>query len=662
MNAGNGTYNASLFQLAVTEFNFNQTIYYNLNAPDMKQIDFVTDVIKMHNCAIVPDRSKPNVLYVVPQNSYLGSGDVLDWTGKLDTSKDIVLSSTVDLQRGKFQFSYTTGEDIFSQQYKNVNRVYGDYEVAGYTINPDTAPSDFAIGDQKIQLVTRSLPAGVVNGSGYVIPMFFDSSLKFKAPGPHCLYEAGSYPLALYNDNTSAVVTTNVSTLNHYSVINADIDDEDLNFAPEVPPHPIITNPFNNLFNTYWRSYMNSLYNPDARIMEAFFALDLKDVLTFSFSDKVWIQDTYWRILEINDYKVGLQESTKVTLLKFLDDQEDCFSTPVSVSINGEVNFEDANGDPVASTQDCCVRYGYNWDEVNAICWAFTPTGDRPNTPTSGTPTNPSPRPTTAALQNRSVLNSVITGNDVTIATGNSNMLAVGNRLELDASVSGSNLLGKNVYTKLPGIHLGGGWKNGITSSAEKGWAQSGDVILHYKDAWVDSQIWDLLVEGVTASYIEIPDDLESILYMSWQTTGSSQEWLPINRWRGDQMANVATFNTQNTVNLYENIQPGRTVQVWYTTTPNTLDNNTDDFADVTGLPASSAEVVILGASYKLLSYVDAGRINLSSAEADLNDTKIPSTAGVASSRYIFALYQQRLSEEALKLQDKYPIRIHYTS
>jgi len=52
----------------------------------------------------------------------------------------------------------------------------------------------------------------------------------------------------------------------------------------------------------------------------------------------------------------------------------------------------------------------------------------------------------------------------------------------------------------------------------------------------------------------------------------------------------------------------------------------------------------------------------LSSAEADLNDTKIPSTAGVASSRYIYALYQQRLSEEALKLQDKYPIRIHYTS
>ena len=159
-----------------------------------------------------------------------------------------------------------------------------------------------------------------------------------------------------------------------------------------------------------------------------------------------------------------------------------------------------------------------------------------------------------------------------------------------------------------------------------------------------------------------LPDDVESIIYASWQTTGSSLEWLPINRWRADPMANISAFNTTNTINIYENIQPGRTVQVYYTTTANTLDANTDDFADVTGLPDSCRDVVTLGASYKLLSYVDSGRINLSSAEADLNDTKIPSSAGVASSRYIFALYNQRLNEEALKLQDKFPIRVHYTS
>ena len=158
-----------------------------------------------------------------------------------------------------------------------------------------------------------------------------------------------------------------------------------------------------------------------------------------------------------------------------------------------------------------------------------------------------------------------------------------------------------------------------------------------------------------------LPDDAETILFMSWQTTGSSQEWLPVNRWRADPMANAATFNTNNTVNIYENIQPGRTVQVWYTTEPNTLDSNTDDYEDVTGLPASSYDVTILGACYKLLSFLDAGRINLSSAEADLNDTKNPYNSGASASRYVFALFQQRLQEEALKLSDKFPIRLHYT-
>lgn len=180
-----------------------------------------------------------------------------------------------------------------------------------------------------------------------------------------------------------------------------------------------------------------------------------------------------------------------------------------------------------------------------------------------------------------------------------------------------------------------------------------------YPKLWI-AQPYTFTFNASQTTY-PLPDDVQDVLFISWQTTGSSKEWLPVNRWRLDTMANTTIFNTQKTINIYEGIQPGRTVQVWYTSTPNTLDANTDNFADVTGLPDSCNDVVILGASYKLLSYLDAGRINLSSAEADLNDGKLPSSAGVAASRYIFALYQQRLNEEALKLADKYPIRIHYT-
>ena len=158
-----------------------------------------------------------------------------------------------------------------------------------------------------------------------------------------------------------------------------------------------------------------------------------------------------------------------------------------------------------------------------------------------------------------------------------------------------------------------------------------------------------------------LPDDARDLLFISWQTPGPSKEWLPVNHWRIDRMANVSAFNTNKTVNIYEKIVPGRTVQVYYSTIPSNLTNSSDDFAAVTGLPQSSRDVVTLGAAYRLLSYVDTGRINLSSAEADLADTKLPSTAGASASKYVFALYQQRLQEESTKLQDRFPIRIHYT-
>ena len=504
--ASTGANDESRFELVSANLFYGNIINYSANAPDMRQIDFVNDVIKMHNCAIVPSRIVPNRIAIVPQNSYLGTGDVVDWTSKLDISKDVTISSTVDLQKAKFQFTYTAAEDVYSKLYKDNNRVYGDYQEEGYTINPSATPSDFAIGEQKVTLVTRSTPAALIPNTGTPIACFYNEQLEFNAPGPRALFHAGDISINLYNDVTnSATTATSVPVLNHYSNIYPTINDTDLNWAPETPPHvvTVTANPYNNLFNAYWRNYMNELYSPEGRIMEAFFALDLKDILTFSFADKIWIQDSYWRILEISDYKVGLQESTKVKFIKFLDQINDCSSTPVGVTTNGEVEFE-SGGETVEATEDCCSRYGYFWDEVNGVCWAFNNNGQFRNS-IVGNQSNVSSNPELQALNG--IIFSVVNGERIAVEEGNLNMLAVGTDLELTKDVGGSNLLGKNVITNLPGLHVGGGYRGGNPANAESGWAQSGVVMLHYKDAWVNSQIYNLLIEGIANEFIELPND-----------------------------------------------------------------------------------------------------------------------------------------------------------
>ena len=75
----------------------------------------------------------------------------------------------------------------------------------------------------------------------------------------------------------------------------------------------------NSLFYTYWNNFINQIYNTNARIMECYLNLNEVDIFNFKFNDEIFIKDTYWRILNISNYQVGSQASTKVTLLKSLD-------------------------------------------------------------------------------------------------------------------------------------------------------------------------------------------------------------------------------------------------------------------------------------------------------------------------------------------------------
>lgn len=159
-----------------------------------------------------------------------------------------------------------------------------------------------------------------------------------------------------------------------------------------------------------------------------------------------------------------------------------------------------------------------------------------------------------------------------------------------------------------------------------------------------------------------IPSNVESVLYVSWQDVGPSGEWLPVKSWNHDPLANAATYATNNTISVYDRqIIPGRTVQVYYIKKPALLSSVSDVFETTTGLPSSCKDVIVYGAAYRLASFIDPGRLNYQSADADQADSKIQYGSGASTARFLLALYQQRLTEESKKLRDQYPSRPHYT-
>jgi hypothetical protein len=155
---------------------------------------------------------------------------------------------------------------------------------------------------------------------------------------------------------------------------------------------------------------------------------------------------------------------------------------------------------------------------------------------------------------------------------------------------------------------------------------------------------------------------IENILTMSWQDTGPSKEWIRIRRWDFDPFADVTTWGANSqTVTIYDFITPGRTVKVMYATPPTAMENSSDVFTNTTGFPESARDIVILGASYRLLTYLDPARAGQVSPQADETDSKRPYGASASATRQLFALYSQRLNEEVATLQNQYPPRIHYT-
>jgi len=154
---------------------------------------------------------------------------------------------------------------------------------------------------------------------------------------------------------------------------------------------------------------------------------------------------------------------------------------------------------------------------------------------------------------------------------------------------------------------------------------------------------------------------ISKILAIAYQALGSSKEWIPIRSYRFDGNANSTAFTSGQTVSIYDYIPSGRTVQVVYATDPVSFTTNADVFTTQTGLPESCKDLVILGATYRLLSNLDPARASMVSPQADEVDSKRAYVSSQSLTKQVYALFNQRLNEEIKNQQDKYPIRVHYS-
>jgi hypothetical protein len=159
-----------------------------------------------------------------------------------------------------------------------------------------------------------------------------------------------------------------------------------------------------------------------------------------------------------------------------------------------------------------------------------------------------------------------------------------------------------------------------------------------------------------------LPADCDEVISVRYQIIGPSQVYPWMRRWRFDGQASTTTFPTGKSIELLEDVTPGREMVVTYMKRPSELVNPTDDFVTVTGLPASSAEAIIYGACELLAPAFEGPRLLLNAAEVSERAQAVPPGSAAKISQYFHELFEARLQEERRKLYDLYERPTHFSS
>jgi hypothetical protein len=171
-----------------------------------------------------------------------------------------------------------------------------------------------------------------------------------------------------------------------------------------------------------------------------------------------------------------------------------------------------------------------------------------------------------------------------------------------------------------------------------------------FPDLYAVAQTTFVYVPG-TYTY-SLPVETEDVIQVQWQDATTASEWIRINRYDIDAVANTITLN--------DFVVPGRTVRVNYTKQPSPLVAGTDAFS-VTGLPSSCEDLIRLGAAYRLVSFIDVPHLSGNSSESDYATSNKPANLAIQNAKYLLQTYQMRLQQEASRLNGQFPIRIRYS-
>ena len=300
--------------------NITTAVLLNNLRGDLGQFEYLKGIMTMFNLVTLQDKDNPNNLIIEPykdvfvkpihvlNTSTTVTPKQLNWTDKVDIS-EINLKPLELVKLTNFSFEVDGNDYTHNVYKKSAGKNYGHYtfEKPNYTmLEGETEIKATPFSATVIKPLLAFTPE-------FVTPSIFqanDDATEFESfdNSPRILFDNGvkstgkTYAIPAKN-GVAATTKTDFLQFSHLSEIPTTATTEDYNFGYcqlFSPLTPVV----DNLYNTYWATYYDDLYNADTRVMTLKVNLTPADINTFRFFDTVLIKNREYRVNKI-DYKAG---------------------------------------------------------------------------------------------------------------------------------------------------------------------------------------------------------------------------------------------------------------------------------------------------------------------------------------------------------------------
>jgi hypothetical protein len=326
----------------------------NLLPKGIQQKDFFASVCRLFNLYVFEDADISNHLLIEPYIDFYLTGagflkindlgdlllhgepgdatgllllsdptaDSVDWSNKVDRSREITLKPMSELNARYFEFKYTEDDDYYNDKYQSkYNQTYADrredskYQFAEDSQNVEVLFSPSVIvkraNDDKLSTSIYALEDGVET------PM--DHNIRIM----QFAYVTG---VADYHIKGLSPSNSNISAkLNAYGYAghldNPTLPTNDINFA--IPNEVYFTlptaYPTTNLFTAFWGDYIAEITSKDSKLLTCYLYLNIEDIYSLNFARLIYIDGALFRLNKIIDFNPALDQTTQVELLRVIE-------------------------------------------------------------------------------------------------------------------------------------------------------------------------------------------------------------------------------------------------------------------------------------------------------------------------------------------------------